>query len=205
MDFNYWKKNFAFPHKVNYKILSFLSNERNRKYFHMDEMTNKPWASPRSWTRFSEILNPLEEALHNNIQYQDLAYYAESHVGAEAASEFTAYYKLYLETEMDKIFDDKKKIEIPNDMTGQYIFALSAVGEFFNRYKDPDKKKVEKVWQSFCSIVIEIAKKNISIATVAAKELVDSADIHTYTKFKNNLKNIDPVITEKISNEITLI
>lgn len=205
MDFNYWKKNFAFPHSLNYKILSFLSNERNRKYFHMEEMTNKPWASPRSWTRFSEILNPLEEALHNNIQYQDLAYYAESHIGGEAASEFTAYYKLYLETEMDKIFDDKKKIEIPNDMTGQYIFALSAVGEFFNRFKDTDKKKIEKLWQSFGTIIIEIAKKNLSIATVAAKELADSANIHTYTKFKSTLKEMDPEITERISKEITLI
>jgi len=205
MDFDYWKKNFAFSHGLNYKILSFLTNERNRKYFHMEEMTNKPWASPRSWTRFSEILNPLEEALHNNIQYQDLAYYAESHIGSEAASEFTAYYKLYLETEMDKIFDNKKAIEIPNDMTGQYIFTLSAVGEFFSRIKVADKKKQDQIWQSFCSIVIEIARKNLSIATVAAKELVDSSNIHMYTKFKSVLKEIDPEITGKISKEITLI
>jgi hypothetical protein len=205
MDFNYWKKQYAFKNELNYKILSFLSNEKNKKFFHMEEMTNKPWASPRSWTRFSEILNPLEEALNNNIPYQDLIYFAESHVGAEAASEFTAYYKLYLETEMDKVFDEKKKIEIPNDMTGQYIYALSAVGEFFNRIKTVGKSKLDNQYEILAKIILEIAKKSLSISTVGVGELVDSCGVSQYLKFKHMMKNIDPITTDRISDEIQII
>jgi len=207
MDFNYWKKSYAVPHGINYKVLSFLSNEKNRKFFHMDEMTNKPWASPRSWTRFSEVLNPLEEALKNNIPFSDLMYFAESHVGAEAASEFTAYYKLYLETEMDKVFDGKKAIEIPDDMTGQYIYALSSIGEFFNRLTTAkeNKKDEEKLYDVLANIVISIGKKSLSIATVASKELVESSNLNNYMKFKSALSHIDKEITNKISNEIRLI
>jgi hypothetical protein len=204
-DFDHWKRNFAFPHGVNYKILSFLSNEKYRKYFHMEEMTNKPWASPRSWTRFSEILTPLEQALNNNIAYSDLTYYAESHVGAEAASEFAAYYKLYLETEMEKVFDAKKEIQIPDDMTGQYIYVLSAVGEFFNRLGNKDNAKVEAAYNTFANIIISIGKKSLSIATVGARELVESGNMTQYMKYKKIITAIDSKIADRISNEIRLI
>ncbi len=205
MDFNHWKKSYAFPTGINPKILSFLSNEKNRKYFHMEETTNKPWASPRSWSRFSEILNPLEEALKNNIPHQDLIYFSESHIGSEAATEFSAYYKLYLETEMDKVFEGKKVIKIPDDMTGQYIYVLSASNEFFNYCKSNNKEKQELGYTMFSTIVTEIAKKNLSIAIIGAKELVESGQLNQFLKFKKMITKIDPAISDRITKEIQLI
>jgi len=197
MDFDYWKKNFAISHKLNPKILSFLSNEKNKKYFHMDEMVNSAWASPRSWTRLSGILNVLEGD-DKNINYSDLLYYCEGHIGGEAGTEFTSYYKLYRETEMDKVFDGKKEIEIPDDMTGQYIYMLSAVEELGYRLND------EEAFGMLAKISIAIAEKNVSITTVGAKELtIFSFEI--WNKFMMALKNQSEDIYTKVGNEISLI
>ena len=134
LDFNYWKMEYAIKHGVNYKIITFLSNERYRKFFHETENTNEPWCSPRSWTRLSELLNPLEKINPKGISHSDLTYYTAAHCGSTAASEFTAYYKLYLETEMDKIFNGTKAINVPNDMSGLYIYTIAASAEFLDRY-----------------------------------------------------------------------
>lgn len=205
MDFTYWKNSFALKVGLNYKVVSFLSKDNYRKYFHMEETTNKPWASPRSWTRLSTILTPLEQATKNNIPYQDLIYHAEAHVGAEAASDFAAYYKLYLETEMEKVYAGLKAIEIPNDMTGQYIYMLSAVGEFFSMYRSENKKVVDDAYKIFSNITMEVAKKSLSIATVGAKELCEAAKMPEYNKFKDAITNINPEISKKITAEIFMI
>jgi hypothetical protein len=197
MDFDYWKKNFAYKTSLNNKILSFLSNEKNKKYFHMDEMVNKPWASPRSWTRFSEILNMMEE-LNPELSYSDLSYYAESHVGTEAGIEFTTYYKLFRETEMEKVFSNEKDINIPDDMTGQYIYVLSAFNEF-------SKKMDDNSYIKFAEITAKVAEKNLSIATVGIYEICQAFGYSEYEKYKNCLENISPEISQKITNEIALI
>jgi hypothetical protein len=197
MDFDYWKKNYAFRCKLNNKILSFLSNEKNRKYFHMDEMINKPWASPRSWTRFSKILNELEN--FGEISYGDLVYYAESHVGPEAGTEFTSYYKLYRETEMDLVFVGKKDIEIPDDMTGQYIYVLAAFDELSKMIDD------DKAFDMFALITSKVADKNISIATVGIYEICQAFGYAEYEKYKNALTNISEETANRITAEIALI
>jgi hypothetical protein len=200
MDFNYWKTQYAFPNKINYKIISFLSNENYRKYVQMDEQTNKPWGSFRSWTRFSNLLNPLETALSNNIPYSDLLYRAAGHVGDEAASAFTSYYKLYLETEMDKVFDKKKAISVPSDMSGQYIYMLSACGEFFNRYSSKSD-----AYQILGEIMVKIADKSMSISTVGAKEIAENGNRSIYEKMKKTLTSISPQMAERLTREINLL
>jgi hypothetical protein len=202
-DFDYWRLNYAIPNKVNYKIITFLSNSTYSKYFHMEEQANKPWGSPRSWTRLSAMFNPYEQAMGGNISSYDLIYLVSGHVGSEAAADFNAYYKLYLETEMHLVFDGKKAIDVPNDMSGQYIYCLAACGEFFNRIgTDPDKTKLDKSLREFCPIVIALAKKSLAIATKAGKEVVDAGISGLYLKFKTAISAIDREIAQKITDEI---
>lgn len=196
MDFNYWKTNFAKPKGINLKILSFLSNDKNNKYFHGDEMINKPWASPRSWTRLSEVLTELET--FGDITYTDLLYYTEAHVGSEAATEFAAYYKFYMDVEMDKIFAGIKNIEVPSDMSGQYIYMLAAVDQF-------GRIMTDTAYEVLAKISVAIAKKNVSISTVGAKEIASSFEYSVWEKYTAFLKKESKTYYTKISNEITLV
>jgi hypothetical protein len=140
-DYNYWKENYALPHKVNHKIISFLSKEQYKKHFHGAEMVNEPWASPRSWTRLGNILSPLEEVAGKTLSNKDLIYYAQSHVGREAAADFATYYSIYSKVEVDKVFAGQKKIVIPDNQGDMYVYIMASINEFFDRYvKENDKK-----------------------------------------------------------------
>lgn len=205
MDFKYWKEEFAIKHGVNYKIITFLSNEKYRKYFHMEENANEPWASPRAWTRLSEFLNPLEKVMAGNISHSDLTYYAEAHVGPEAAAEFAAYYKLYLETEMDKVFDGKKAVEIPTDMSGMYIYGIAASAEYIDRYVKLGTGKKDDLNKIYCGILAEINKHNTSIPVVGAIEVVHFGSRQTYMDFIKSMGTRYPDLYNSLTKEINII
>ncbi len=212
VDFESWKKRFAIPYGINSKIVSFLSNSKNRKYFQQEEQVNKPWASARSWTKFSGLVNPLEDAM-KTIPHQDILYYAEAHVGEEAAAEFTMYYKIFSEVETEKIFNGEIEPEIPNDMSGQYVFILANVSEFFNRFmkqnaKDEDK---QKAIQTIAKIITKTAKTSTEMAVVGSKELImtelslNLKRQKIYERVKAAMNIIDSSIVERIALDINSI
>jgi hypothetical protein len=192
MDFNYWKNEFAIKQHLNYKIVTFLSNEKYRKFFHGTEDSNNPWPSPRAWTRLSVFLNPLERAF-TKINHSDLLYYTAAHVGNEAAAEFAAYYRLYLETEMDLVFDNKKPIKIPSDMSGLYIYTIAASAEYIDRYvklgsgQSVANKKIE-LNKTFCSILSQVNKINTSIPIVGAIEVTNFGSKSIFIDLTNTMK-----------------
>ncbi len=211
-DFEYWKTNFALRHGVNKKVLSFLNNERyQQKYFMGEEMVNSPWPSPRAWTRLGNLLNAMESA-KLQISTNEISYYTAAHVGGEAAADFSAFYNFYSKTEIDAVFDKFKKMEIPDDNAGKYIYGMSTVNEYSSRVirlnASKDKKKLQEAVDTFSDIIIGISKSASEIGFAMMKELIlierslgKDADIH-YGNIKESMRSKDPVVEGKITSDV---
>jgi len=206
MDFDYWKKEFAIPNNVNSKILGFLSNPSYRKYVQEEEQLDKPWSSYRSWTKFSNILNQLELYIQN-LSINDVLYYCSSHCGDESASKFSAYYKIFSEVEVEKIFDKKIQIIIPSDMSNQYIYMIANVSEFNKRYFESKKENRLECINIIGDIILEIAKTRIEISVVGLKEIALSESTlklkDCYTLLKTTMNSKNPALTKRIEDGIS--
>jgi hypothetical protein len=204
MNFDYWKKEYAIPNNINSKILGFLSNPSYQKYVQEEEQLDKPWASYRSWTKFSNILNPLEDNGHVNMN--DILYYCSAHTGDEAASKFATYYKIFNEVEIEKIFDEQIPIIIPSDMSNQYIYMIAAISEFNKRFSESKIYNRNKIIDIIGDIILKIAKTRIEIAVVGLKEIATSESIlklkGCYNLLKTTMSTKDLTTTNRIETEI---
>ena len=170
-DFDHWYNDFAIPTGINQKIISFLKSEVNRRFFLGEEDTYKPWPSPRSWSRFSSELE-FQEKKNNKVSMSKIQYLGYGYLGGSASSEFAAFYDIYSKTEMDKVFDKKKSIVIPESNQDQYIYGISAAMEYINRIIEDPKKKKENI-DIIGEIIIEIAKRSIEISVAVVKNISD--------------------------------
>ena len=208
MDFNFWKKNFAIPYGINPKIISFLSNTNYKQYIQEEEQLDKPWASYRSWTNFSNILNPLEK--YEKIDSNDILYYCSAHCGTEAASKFTMFYDIFSKVNVEKIFEHKI-INIPEDLTDQYIYMFACTYEFNNRHANASQNKLNEYIETFADIIIRMANKKIEIALMGLKEisLIKSSskklNDDLYIRLKTVLNTKDPKTTSRLEDVLKLI
>ena len=208
-DFGSWKTNFAIPNNINSKVVSFLSNSKYTKYFQQAEQVNKPWASARSWTKLSGLLNPLEELESNGaLSHSDILYYSEAHIGDAAASEFAAYYKLFGEVNAVDIFNGNLDISIPSELTKQYIFMLATTTEFLNRYSKSDivKAKKEEYMGIMAQILAKMGQKASEICVIGFREIMTFADSkkfkNLYHEIRSRLTMLDPDVAAKITNDV---
>jgi len=210
MDFTYWKSAFAYKHGVNPKIISFLNNMAYRKFFHEDEQVNISWASPRSWTGFSEELNMYEQFKGGYGSLSDIIYHASGYIGAEAATAFATNYELYSTINIIDIFDKKIEIEIPEDHMRQYILAMAMVTEMFSRYCDEksNTKKQEETLEIAAQICVGIGNKSSEITVSALKEIVLISstlnDKNMYFKLRNLIEKLDPKMSVTIREDIAI-
>ena len=203
-DFDQWVSEYAIPNKVNGKIITFLKAQVNRGYFLGEESTNEPWPSPRAWSRFSELLNSMEEFI-KDISQEQIMYNSYAHVGRNAAAEFTAYYNIYSKTEMDKVFDGKKKISVPDSTADTYIYGMAASNECVSRFLEnnelesgPTKTKNKKeIIDIMADIIIEISRANIDIGVSMLKNVIDYGNALKGEKAKLPVTDIMKVIREK--------
>ena len=222
-NFDQWMIEFAIPTKVNPKIVSFLKNQVNRGYFIGEESTNEPWPSPRSWSRFSEMLNAMEQYMPN-VDINKIMYIAYGHVGPKAASEFSAYYDIYSKTEMTDIFDKKRDIVIPGNNTDMYIYGMAASNEYVNRIIESKTESITNTSKSssnnikenavsiISTIVTELGRKSIEIAVALLKNISDYEQAFGknggreklyINEILNGVNTIDKDIDSKITKSIT--
>jgi hypothetical protein len=205
-DFDFWVNNYAIPTGVNPKIVTFLKSEVNKRFFLEEEDTYKPWASPRSWSRFSYMLNELEKYIAD-IPQTDIQYLGYAHLGGYASSEFTAYYQIYSKTEMDRIFDKKKSIIIPESNSDQYIYGMAAASEYINRIVETPKDKKQHI-EIVGDIIIETAKRSVEIGVAIIKNISDYNKVLNKNMYIGDIfTNIrkDKVIESKMSNTLSNI
>lgn len=221
-EFEQWMGEYAIPHRINPKIISFLNNKVNASYFLGEECTNEPWPSPRSWSRLSEILNMMEEYIPN-LNPREVLYNAYGHVGNKASAEFGIYYDIYSKTNIGEVFDEKKKIEIPKNNTDMYIYGMAASNEYVNRIIDLKSKseilpvsKINNIKNNNIKIISQIitgiGKTAIEISVSLLKNISDyeTALGMSGTREKlyiqdilKEIRNQDEEIDKKITSSIT--
>lgn len=209
-DFDKWEKTYAISNNVNPKVLSFLKNEINSKYFNEEESTNEPWSSPRSWTYVSYILNEFEKY---KLSIDDIHWLVSGYISRKAASEFIAFYEIYSKVEMDKVFNDEKEIKIPDNFSDIYIYSIAAMNEYINRImkfnnstlnSNIKSKKIKSTLNKFIEILLKISVNSVEITIAIIKNLND------YSKSLNKNFYINEMLMElkndpEINNNLTKI
>src|SRR6056297_594178 len=173
--FEDWKRDYAIPNGINSKIINFLS-KNHHLYFEEDEQINTPWASTRSWSYFSTLLNNLEKYDNNfNKNNNDIFFWAESHVGNNCASEFTKYYNIYSQFDLAYIFEnnDISNLEIPNQLNELYILMLGSVNELVYRYQTSSSSEKQKDIHLFIQILQKVANISKEIAITGINEIIE--------------------------------
>lgn len=201
VSFEHWKTEYAIPNKVNSKILAFLSNPKYTGYFQTEEIVNKPWASARSWTNFSILLNAIEQYNPTLLDSVEVYYLANAFVDDESALEFSKYYALFGDINVKDIFDRVIKFELPDDVQKRYVMSLACVDEFISRYnalKDKDDLATRAaIIYIMAEILLTIGQTNSEIAVVALKELIV---IQNVLKLKGIYKAIEKQMLTLNSN-----
>ena len=215
-DFEHWKFSYAIPNAVNDKIIAFLSKETYKRFFHEDEVVNKAWGSPRSWTYLSNLLNLMENGTGGEVNPTELAYIANAHVSSSGASEFVAFYSIYSKTQMDKVFDGLKAVKAPESDMDKYIYMIAAGNEYVNRSKkdsiQKDRLKKNKLIEKLCEIACAIGDNNSEIAISGVKSILDTeqalntnSKTTSYIDFARTLKMMKSSISAKLSRDIRKI
>jgi hypothetical protein len=134
-DFNSWKTGFALRDDINLHagVISFLGNTQYQKFFHEEEQVDTAWGSPRSWTRFANEIFARETWYKKIITSDTCLYLGSGYVGKEGASEFTTYYKIYSEFDIDNIFANFTGFTLPEDGVKKYALAYALTVNYIGR------------------------------------------------------------------------
>lgn len=195
-----WKKNFALKNNIHLAIQSFLGNDRYQQFFHEEEQVDAPWASPRSWTRLSNILTALEE-WNGEVSEDDVLMLAQGHVSKEAASEFLQYYKIFTKFDIPDILNKGKNYDLPDSPVDKYALAYALCSHLGGT---KDRKSINR---PFAEIVYKYLKEYPDLGIMVIHELLDMEKImnkrNIYMDIAKELNNIEPGITSKLLKEVS--
>jgi len=204
VDFDNWKNNFAIRQNIHPGVISFLGNIQYQKFFHEEEQTSIAWGSPRSWTRFANEIKSREEHHKKIIGIDTCLYLGTGYVGKEGASEFTTYYKIYSEFDIENIFANYKTYTLPTDGVKAYALAYALIVNFIGR---EDKEKILPNISHIIQLFMETATE---LSIMMIKELKQAEKIHGKKNMigkiisiiqKNNPTLINDTLKEIISLE----
>lgn len=133
---------------IDYRIDTFL--QEYEKYFIMDEEADKPFASPRTWTRLSNYILLYEKYFETNIPSNVLAYVTEAHVGPEPTSDFIKYVEIFSKINIEEDLKHADTFVVPSSRVTQYAYAY-LLGHTFAHDKKPLGKvdAYNKILQKF--------------------------------------------------------
>lgn len=170
-DFDYWRDEYAYLNDVDPAIVSFLDNRSYRPYFHGEEDSKEPWASPRSWAGLSVVKQELEQSgmdfsnsKHNGILNSLVC----SHVGTEAGGKYMLYHTIYSKVNARKIFKEGK-FTIPKDPIEKFAFGAACTNEFYHMEAESTKGKGHK--KTFSDIINALEKDSPEIVIRSIKFL----------------------------------
>jgi hypothetical protein len=202
-NYDHWKGNFAIKNNIHSSIVSFLGHAMYSKYFHEDEQIDDPWASPRQWTRLSNFLCSYEDYQEKLMPINQILFYANGHVGKEAASQYMRYYEIFSKFDVKSIFENSKNFKTPDDELDRYIFVFAALNYIVNKY---NKKTQDIINLQIVDIVTVLLKSDESLGLLLLKEImtVDSKSIKTKIKtidIIDNLEKTNPGLIKKILDD----
>jgi len=198
--YNNWKTKFAIKNKVHPAIISFFGNSKFEQFFHEEEQVDSPWGSPRSWTRFSNLISQLEKWKKKELASDELLYLSQAHVSKEASSEFLQYYKIFMKFDVKKILTNAESFELPESGVDQYAM-LFALCTYYSSLKDPNEivKPISKILYKYITDAPDLG-------VMAIHEIIDIEKAlnkrNLYLKLADELNAIEPGLTFRLLKEI---
>lgn len=221
-DYESWRKNFALgnlqetpklgfnPEKlrelakkitrVHPAVTSFLGRDSYSKFWHEEEQVDSPWASPRSWTRFSNWLFAYE-LVHGRIMEDHYCLYlGTGHVGKEAASEFIKYYKIFSKFDIPHILNTVDTYTLPTSPVDQYALAYAVTSHYCN---DNNRKAIVG---DFAKFILKYFDSLPDLALMVVREILDTENIVNkrtlYIDLTTELNSLRPGVTYNLLKDV---
>lgn len=133
---------------IDHRVDTFL--QEYTKYFAMDEEADKPFASPRTWTRLSNYITLYEKYFETKIPINVLSYVTEAHVGPEPTSDFIKYVEIFSKINIENDLKHADKFTLPENRVTQFAYSY-LLGYTFSHDKNPSSKvnAYNKILQKF--------------------------------------------------------
>ena len=174
-DYEDWKNNFAIKNNIHSAIITFLGNSLNQKFFHEEEIVDEPWGSPRSWTRFSNYIQAMEN-WNNNIPLDPalINFYCTSHVGVDAGSEFSKYYDIYMKFDVKQILEKYESFELNENSNDDYPLAFAIL----YHYGSLSGKDQLQLIPNITKIINVFFENSKALSLLMFRELIHIEKIH---------------------------
>ncbi len=187
-------------HRVHPAVTSFLGRDSYQKFFHEEEQVDTPWASPRSWTRFSNWLMAYE-LMHGRVMdplYTN--YLGTGHVGKEAAAEFVKYYKIFMKFDLVAILNDAKNYTLPDNPVDRYALGYALTNHYCNH------KERKSIVPAFAQIIVKYFDEYPDLALMVIRDILDTEKAtrkrNLYMDLTFELNSIRPGITQQLLKEV---
>ena len=189
-----WKNNFAVGNNIHPAVISFLGNNMYSKFFHEDEIVDEPWASPRSWSRFSNYIQAMESWNKKQLDASMVSYYGSSHIGYDAGNEFGKYYHVFMKFDCKSYLTNYKSFKLPDDEIEHYPLAFAMV--YYYGGLDPNVQK-ENI-KNITHIISVFYDESKALSLLLFKELLNIEKAHG----KNIIKPIVEIAQKDHNNMV---
>ena len=171
-DVDDWTENFALSHGVRTDIITFLQN--NHIYFQSSPMESTAWASPRSWTHASHMMDMFED-MYDRVDVNTMTRIMSGHVGMEYATEFVKYKQLMMKWEAHLILAGTKAIPVVNGKMEAYTLMSACIGELMKHFRRNEfevNDTIDKMIGIFRVILENLAKSSREVIPLGLKILI---------------------------------
>ena len=202
-----WLKNFAIPKQLRQDVISFI--EFYPDLLQSEPLESKPWASPRSWTYFSDSMNEYE-INGKELNVSEIITLGRGHIGQDYTTKFVEYVKLFSQWDPESYLTGRLPLPDIKTLTKIecYTFMSSIVAGLlknlrssdFNLKDDSLMKQVNIVKKIF-DLLADHCKEIIPLGmrTLIVSETVSTNQALLYYKLvENNDKLVD--MTKKMLN-----
>jgi hypothetical protein len=168
-----WIKNYALKNNVRTDIITFLQS--NPTYFQSTPLESAAWASPRSWTYASNMLDSWEDQ-GSILNVTKLTTIVAGHVGFEYAAEFVKYKELMMKWNAYALLNGGGELPDIGKLTkiDHYTLMASCIGELLKAFR-LDKYDITPSLENnidiFKTILEEIMKRSKEVIPLGLKIL----------------------------------
>jgi hypothetical protein len=150
VDFEDWF-NWAVEHEVDADVVGYLSFAKNDLYNFDPQSSSRGFATPRSWTFVSELLEDDGDVMSESEETDLVA----GCVGEGTAIKFMAHRKIASDLPApDAVLDGKVKKMESEEMSAKYALATALCYELRERFQNGEKEKsLEKFHSSFSNFI----------------------------------------------------
>lgn len=193
-----WKRNYAIQNDVHSAIVSFLSKDQFKQFAHEEENMADPWSSFRSWSRLSTEMKAREQWTKKKLNVSSLLYLASAYVSKTAAQEFVKYYKIFMEFDIAKIFQEVDDYELPESMINKYALAFAANSYYCS---SPTKANVEP----FAKLISKFISDSPDLGMSILHEIIETEKIvkkRLFIPLTTTINKYHPGITDELLKTI---